>query len=209
MYFSLLNSSSLRHSKVLLSASLFATTLGSATAFSGEKGHKAHKGHGAHEHGKAKLSLVVEGTKVTAQFESPSEGIYGFEHEAKSDADKKKRDAGLEKLKTQFDKMVIFESSLGCKFENTKMNVVSDAEESKASATEHKSIESNESKESGTHSETRAEFVANCTKAPAGSKVTFAFRKQFKGIRSVDVQLLAGEKQTGLVVKNDKGELSL
>ena len=42
--------------------------------------------HGAHEHGRAVLKLVQEGTEVVLHFESPLDSIVGFEHEPENDA---------------------------------------------------------------------------------------------------------------------------
>ena len=81
------------------------------------------KSHGAHEHGTGKINLVVEGNKLTAQLEVPSESIYGFEYEPKTETEKKSRfDAG-EKLKSNIDKMIVLDPKLSCVFSNTKLDL--------------------------------------------------------------------------------------
>lgn len=160
-----------------------------------------HKGHAPHEHGHAKLNLVVEGNKLTAQFEAPSESIYGFEYEAKSEKDKKRRDAGGEKLKDGFDKMLVLDKSLGCVFQNTKLNLfVAEGHEEGGDAKAAKKA---------THSETHAEFVATCQKPLAGSKASFAFGKVFPRLKELKVQVLGDTKQSGADIDNDKGEVTL
>ncbi|MCA3086160.1 MAG: DUF2796 domain-containing protein [Rhodocyclaceae bacterium] len=169
-----------------------------ATAFA-SKGK--HKSHGAHEHGNAKLNLVVEGNKLTAQLEVPSESIYGFEYEPKSEKDKKQREAGGEKLKSSFEKMLVIDKSLGCAFQNTKLDL--HASDGGKGHDDHKSGKK------GEHSETRAEFVATCQKPLAGTKVSFAFGKVFPRIKEIKVQVISDSKQSGADIDNDKGDVTL
>jgi hypothetical protein len=201
--------------KRTLALSLIAFPLFLSPAFA----EKKHKGHGAHVHGHAKLSLVAEGQKLTAVFEVPSNSIYGFEYEPKTDAEKKKREEGGEKLKSNFEKMLILDKSLGCQFQNTKLNLhVSEDEPSsereniagKESAEKTSEAHSHiDEKKAGQHSETHAEFVANCQKPLAGTKVKFAFRKIFPAIKEINVQVVTDTKQSGAEIKRDKGEITL
>ena len=62
---------------------------------------------------------------------------------------------------------------------------------------------------SGDHSETRAEFVADCQKPLAGAKVNFGFGKFFPSVKEVKVLVLSGEKQAGADIDNDKGSVTL
>ena len=195
----------------LLSTSLllFVSSLASVSVASQKKRHTKHK-HGAHEHGSAILNLVVEGSKVTAQFQAPSESIWGFEYTAKSEADKQKQADGSEKLKASFDKMLLIESAFGCSFKSTKFEVQASKNEQKVEQKhggEHN--HSGEQKHSGEHSEVHAEFVSECQKPLAGAKVNFAFGKFFPGIKAMKIQLLSGEKQTGATIENDKGAVNL
>jgi len=153
-------------------------------------GKTKHKGHHAHEHGHAELSLVVEGTKLTARLEVPAESIYGFEYEAKTDADKKKRDAGCEKLKTNFGAMVAVDPAYGCTFTN-------------------KSLEPRAAGHAGDHGETHAEFEATCQKPPSGANVDIAFDKFFPRVKKIKVQVLSGEKQSGADIQGGKGSAKL
>jgi len=184
----------------MLSASLSLSALAAGKA--------KHKGHQAHEHGHAKLNLLVEGNKLTAQLEAPSESIYGFEHEAKTDADKKKRDAGGEKLKANFGKMVIVDSAYGCTYTNKSLELhAAEKEGENAGKTAKAGEKTHEG--SGDHSETHAEFVADCQKPLAGAKVNFGFGKIFPRVKEVKVQVLSGEKQSGADIDNDKGSVTL
>jgi hypothetical protein len=163
------------------------------------------KGHAAHEHGVAKVSVVAEGMTLTIQLEAPSESIYGFEHEAKKPSDVKKRDEAVEKLKTNADKIFLLDTSLECKVANTDVKAFvtedkADDKENKKHSKKHKA---------GTHSEVHATFKFECGKPVAGSTMKFAARSQFKALRTLNVQVLSGDKQAGSTIKNDKGEIQL
>lgn len=164
----------------------------------------AGRGHKAHEHGTATVNIVGEANTVTIQLESPSEAIYGFEHEAKKPADIKKRDEAVEKLKTNADKMFVLDVSLGCKMTEATINpFVTEAEAAK----EDKKNKHNHKK--GTHSEVHAKFKFECSKPVAGSEVKFATRTHFKSLRKLKVQTLSGETQSGTTVVNDSGSAKL
>ncbi len=165
--------------------------------------------HKAHEHGAGKLNLIVEGNKLTAQFEIPSESIYGFEHEPHNAAEKQQRTAGGEKLKSKIAEMIVLDSKLNCKFKLTQLNLHAEEADETESTPITKGITKTHSKSSADHSETHAEFVAECSSPLAGTKVHFGFSKFFPEIREVNVQVLSGEKQLGIDVKNNKGEVSL
>jgi len=168
-------------------------------AFAGGKGHKAH------EHGKAQVNIVGEGNTITIALESPSDGIYGFEHEAKKPEEIKKRDEAVEKLKLNADKMFVLDPVLNCKVVSTDVKpFVTDDEPAK---------ENNKSKKhshkKGTHSEVHATFKFECGKPVAGTSVKFAVTQVFKALKTLNVQVLSGDKQSGTTIKKDSGTVTL
>jgi hypothetical protein len=99
-------------------------------------GAAAEKRHtDTHVHGVAEINIAVEGAKAVIEFRAPAESVMGFEHEAKSDSDRKKRDAALELLRAKKDQLVLFDSKLGCKPSEMKTKVV---EEQRADAKEQR-----------------------------------------------------------------------
>lgn len=58
----------------------------------------SHDSLGAHEHGVASLNAALDGNLLELQFESPAMNLVGFEHAAKSDADKAKVAAAKREL---------------------------------------------------------------------------------------------------------------
>ena len=50
--------------------------------------HEEHASLDAHEHGVASLNVALDGQTLEIQLQSPAMNLVGFEHEAKSEADK-------------------------------------------------------------------------------------------------------------------------
>lgn len=156
----------------------------------------------AHEHGSAKVSIAFESTKGAPkgviEFESPAESVIGFEHEAKSAADKAQAAAALNTLKARFAEMVIFPAAASCRVTNksAKVEAGHGAEKTKGAKQEQ-------------HAEVHAEFDVQCAKPLAGTEIRFGFTKVFPKIHDVDVALLAGEQQLSADVENDKGVLKI
>lgn len=160
--------------------------------------------HDAHVHGLAEINIAVEGTKATVEFRAPAESVMGFEHEAKSESDRKKRDAALEQLRTKRDQMVLFDAKLGCKSSDVKTAIVEQKEEAQSAKDAHK-----DQKKSGEHREIRGTFSVACDKPLAGSRVKFGVSKVFRDIQEIKVQVVGDSGQSGATIKRDKGDIKL
>jgi hypothetical protein len=156
-------------------------------------------------HGVGYINIVVEGKRATVEFLAPAEGLYGFEHQARTRAEQDKREAALARLQQNISTMVVFEADRGCQFAKQKIVVEVDVED------EHEQGKGAEKapKKSGEHSEVHAEFTVTCEKPLAGSQVWFGVSKIFPAIKTVHVQVLSDTRQAGVEVRNDKGSLKL
>ena len=148
-----------------------------------------HRHHGAHNHGSATASLAFDGVNGRLEFKSPSESIFGFEHEAKTDKDKKTQAAGLSTLENKIAQIVVFDSKLNCQFTKDKIEVVKEANEN--------------------HSDTSASFNISCKKTPIGSHITFFFQKFFPKLHDVDLQILADSVQKSAEAKSNGMQVEL
>jgi hypothetical protein len=159
----------------------------------------------SHAHGVAEINIVVEGKRVVVEFHAPSESVMGFEHEAKSESERKKRDAALKLINEKFPEMVILERKTGCRPEEGKVAIVrSDSEEKKDKKHSH----SNQ-KTGGEHREVRATFNFECQQNPSGSRVQFGVTRLFPSIHEVKVHVLSDAKQAGATITKDRGEVRL
>lgn len=145
--------------------------------------------HKAHVHGSAQLSLAFDGINGKLEFESPAESIIGFEHQAKTDGQKKQVKEALEILKTKMPEMIVFNPELGCVFKLTEAQVKM----------------SNETN----HSETHANFDLVCNKSPKGSELTFQFTKIFPKLKKVKAQILIDDIQKSLKITKSPTSLKL
>ena len=176
--------------------------------FSFDVGGAAEKRHHqAHVHGVAEINIAVEGTKAAVEFRAPAESVMGFEHEAKSESDKKKRDAALEQLRAKGGQMVVFDPKLGCKSSDMKTAIVEakgDSTKAQAGKDAHK-----DQKKSGEHREVHGTFSVACDKPLAGSRVKFGVHKVYRDIQEIKVQVLGDSGQSGATIKKDKGDVKL
>jgi hypothetical protein len=138
------------------------------------------------------------------EIRAPAENIMGFEHEARSDSDKKKRDAALKLLRSRVDQMVLFDPKLRCKSSEMKTVVT---EEHEAHGEEKPAAK--DQKVTGEHREVQGTFSVACSAPLAGSHVRFGITKVFPAIHEVKVQVLGDSGQSGATIKNDQGEVRL
>jgi Protein of unknown function (DUF2796) len=182
---------------------------GLAVSMGNSSGAAEKRRHDAHAHGVAEINIAVDGTEAEVEFRAPAENVMGFEHEAKSESDKKKRDAALRTVQTKMSEMVVFDSKLGCKFSEVKTEVVEEKEhgsETKSGKTGH---DHKDEKKTGEHREVHANFSVACAQPLAGSRVTFGVQKNFRSIDQIKVQVVGDAKQSGATIKKDKGEVRL
>ncbi|MFZ4404633.1 MAG: ZrgA family zinc uptake protein [Pseudobdellovibrionaceae bacterium] len=163
----------------------------STTVYAGKKNE--HRHHEAHVHGGATLSIAFDQLKGKVEFKAASEGVLGFEHEAKSEKDKKKLNDTIAKFETSIGSMVKFDESAGCTFVKEKIEMAAKKEENDAEEKEHK-------EHKGEHSDFIANFSVDCKKDIKSTKVTFDF-SQFKGLKDLDVTLLVGDLQKSVEIK--------
>ncbi len=174
--------------------------------------------HGAHSHDAAEFNMAVTGNILVLDVEIPAMTIYGFEHVAATDKDKKARDEGVKKL-SQILNLVKIDNS-NCRAETVKLDAFVPEEDddhdhddapTAAKSTTKKPLEKPLGKtfKKAQHGDVKGQFKITCEKPLAGKKVTFAASKTFPGIKRIEIQLLSGDKQSGEVIKNDVGSLSL
>lgn len=168
--------------------------LASTTVYAGKK--KEHRHHEAHVHGGATLNIAFNGLKGTVEFKAASEGVIGFEYEAKSAEDKKKLSDAMTKFESSIGSMVKFDESAGCVFVKDKIEVVPEKEDHDAKGKKHDDHE-------GEHSDFIAHFSVNCQKDIKMTKLEIDF-DSVSGLNDLDVTVLVGDLQKSEEAKRDK-----
>jgi hypothetical protein len=149
--------------------------------------NKEHRHHEAHVHGHATLNIAFDQVKGKVEFKAASQSILGFEHQAKSEKDKKIMSEAISIFETAIGSMVKFDESLGCVFMKEKIEMMAENQ-------------GYEKYKKGEHSDFVASYNVECKKELKGTKVTFDFT-QFKGIKDLDVTLLVDDLQKTVEVK--------
>jgi hypothetical protein len=159
----------------------------------------------------SRLNIAVESNTAVIEFRAPGESLYRFEHEARTDTEKKKQQAAVELLKGKIHELLILDKALGCKFTPKRVAVVAEGADRGKKAEEQKASPGKqaEQKKSSEHREVVAEFSLTCEKPLSGSTVRFGFTKAFPSLQELKVQALSGDKQSGATVRKDKGSAKL
>jgi hypothetical protein len=157
---------------------IFLLVMGTANVFAKEQEHREHE---AHVHGAAALSIAFEGSSGRVEFKGASDGILGFEYEAKSTKDKETLAKIIAQFESNISKMIQLDSSLGCLFVKDKIE-------------QHR-------EGTGSHSDFIANFNVVCQKSIKGSKLNLNFTS-FKGLKDLDVTILADELQKSVELKD-------
>jgi len=160
--------------------------------------HEAHGSLNAHEHGLAQLNVVLDGQALELELESPAMNLVGFEHAAKSDADKAKVAAALSQLQ---DPLALFGLNAGaCTVSKQELESPLFAAEEKQHAHGHKhKHEEQHDDHDSEHSEIHAHYQLDC-KTPGELKQLDLKElfKRFPATTKIQVQLIGPNGQQGL-----------
>ncbi|AYF88688.1 DUF2796 domain-containing protein [Pseudomonas sp. JS3066] len=159
-----------------------------------------HGSLGAHEHGVAQLNAVLDGKTLELELESPAMNLVGFEHEAKSDADKAKVAAAraeLEKPLTLF----ALPATAGCKVKSQEL------ESPLFGADEHH--DEHAEGHDHEHSEVHAHYQFECAKPDELKALDLAgLFKRFPATLKIQVQLIGPNGQQGAELSASNASLS-
>lgn len=175
-----------------------ALTALSLNVFAGKE--KKHRHHDSHLHGTATLSIAFEQLNGKIEFKAASEGILGFEHEARSEKEKQKLANIIAVFEKSSSQLIQFDANSNCVFtaEKVGMEAESGATEGKAAKGPHK--HEHKKAHQGEHSDFVAHYNVQCQKDLKGTQLTLDF-SQFKGLRDTDVTLLIGDLQKSIELK--------
>lgn len=159
----------------------------------------AHDSLGAHEHGVASLNVALDGQTLELQLESPAMNLVGFEHTAKSDADKAKVAAAKAELEQPLS---LFALAAGdCKATQVELQspLFGDAGHHDHDHHEHQ----------GEHSEIHAHYRFDCARANDLKQLDLAeLFKRFPATKKIQVQLIGPSGQQGVELTPAQPRLS-
>jgi hypothetical protein len=159
-----------------------------------------------HSHGNAKLDIAVEGNKVAFDFDTPAEGLYGFEYEPKKESEKKIVNDANGRFTSGASELFRLSPELGCKVTKAEVKKEGEADAPKDSKPDTKGAKVSPKE---THSDINASVEFTCTKPVSGQKVTIALIKAFPRLKSLKVQINTAAKQGAETVTKPEQEVSL
>ena len=157
--------------------------------------HAEHGSLDAHEHGAAQLNVVLDGKVLELQLESPAMNLVGFEHAAKSDADKAKVAAARSQLEQP---QPLFGLNAGdCKISNQELESPLFAEH--ADSHEHEHEHEHEKSHDSEHSDIHAHYTLDCQKPEELKQLNLGeLFKRFPATEKIQVQLIGPNGQQGV-----------
>lgn len=176
--------------KVSAATMLLLLSTGSRVGFA-----QKNKQH-AHVHGAAKLAIAIDSQKVSFDLDTPAEGLYGFEHEPKTPAEKKAVVDAHAQFTSHADDLFRFSKESGCTTTKTEVKKEGETGQKQPPAKQ-------------THSDVNALVEFNCTKPVAGSKVVIALIQKFPHIKSIQVQIISDKIQRAETIKKPEHEMDL
>jgi hypothetical protein len=147
-----------------------------------------HREHGAHVHGAAHVAIAFDGTHGSVEFESPADGVVGFEQKPKNEKQRQRLNEALGELDATIAKMIVFDPKSGCHFQKKAIEFIS---------------------ENGGHGDVRGKWDVTCMRSPAGTTLTFQFQKFFPKLKDVDVQILIDTLQKALEANSNGTRIEL
>jgi hypothetical protein len=155
---------------------------------------------GAHQHGHGRLNIAIEGTRVSMELEVPCNDVVGFEHAAKTKAQR----TAVQKAKTQLgtpQSLFRFPAAAGCTLKQADVKIESGTEKSKPKAdSKHADHD---------HSEFRAEYALDCSAIASLTSIEFPYFDAFKGAEELEVNIITPKGQSKFEVKNSNPRLDL
>ena len=157
--------------------------------------HAEHGSLDAHEHGAAQLNVVLDGKVLELQLESPAMNLVGFEHAAKSDADKAKVAAARSQLEQP---QPLFGLNAGdCTISNQELESPLFADH--ADTHKHEHDHDHEKSHDSEHSDIHAHYTLDCQKPEELKQLNLGeLFKRFPATEKIQVQLIGPNGQQGL-----------
>ena len=162
----------------------------------------SHDSLGAHEHGVANLNAALDGNLLELQFESPAMNLVGFEHAAKSDADKAKVAAAKGELEQPITLFALGSGDCKATEVELKSPLFGDADHDHDHDHDHHAHE-------GEHSDIHAHYRFECAKVNELKQLDLAeLFKRFPATEKIQVQLIGPNGQQGVELTPAQPRLS-
>ncbi|UXH40520.1 DUF2796 domain-containing protein [Pseudomonas promysalinigenes] len=188
--------------RLLLALPFALLPLAAAQAHEDHDHDHTHGTLGAHEHGVAKLNVVLDGNTLELELDSPAMNLVGFEHMASSDADKAKVAAVRQQLEQPL-KLFALASAAGCKDDQQELQspLFGDAAKADDDGDEHE--------KGHVHSDINAHYQLTCATPAKLTQIDLApLYKAFPATQKINVQLIGPNGQKGVETSPTKAAVT-
>ncbi len=173
---------------------------------------QAHREQGPHEHGAGALNLVIDGSVVEIERESPAASIVGFEHAPKDAAERATLDRAVATLKDG-ERLFGFPAAAGCRLTGSSVSssLLGDApageagheghedhDDSQATETHHEAGDHDAEHEHETHADLDADYRFECRDAARIGPVEVRLFEAFPATQRLRVQFATANRQGGV-----------
>ena len=153
-----------------------------------------HGSLGAHEHGVASLNVALDGQNLELQIDSPAMNFVGFEHAAKSDADKAKVAAAKAELEKPVELFGLAAGACQVTKQELESPLFGGHDHHHDEAHEHGHAHADEHE----HSDIEASYQLSCKQADALKQLDLSeLFKRFPATQKIQVQLIGPSGQQG------------
>lgn len=143
----------------------------------------------AHQHGALALDIAIEARKMSLQMASPLDNLVGFERAPRNDAERKRVDAALAKLK-DVPALFTIDPAAGCKLAKVELS----SAVLKLGAAGPGSAQPGGAKDNE-HAELDATYEFDCQDAARAAFVDVQLFDAFAGMKQIDVQVATAAGQ--------------
>ncbi|AQZ93823.1 DUF2796 domain-containing protein [Halopseudomonas phragmitis] len=174
--------------------------------------HHGHNGHdhdhahehgdslGAHQHGVANLNLVLEGSALAIELESPADNLVGFEYLPSTDADKAKVREAMASLR-QADALFQFPAAAGCSLDQVELQSPLFSAVEHSHKHDHGHAHKHKHDHDNAHNDIEAHYHFTCTNVAALNQIELKLFESFPRTEKLLLQAITPTGQQG-------GELS-
>lgn len=177
--------------------------------FAAHAGDKEHRELGAHEHGHGSFNIAIEGKRVSMELESPGADIVGFEHKARTDA-QKAAVAAAKKTLAGLVNVVGLPAAAGCKLTEVEVELeIEDDDHDDHKKDDHKKEAKAKDEAEKSHSEFHVEYDLTCNDPGKITELTFPYFDSFKGAEELEVSIVGPKSQKKFEVDRKNAKISL
>ena len=170
----------------------------------------------AHEHGHGRLNIAIEGDNVAVELEVPGADIVGFEHEAKTSA-QKQLVVNAKRVLSNVASVITFSESAKCSPVTQKVILEHDDDEEdhgddKEDHSDPEEKHDDHDHESDTekqHSEFQAEYRLSCAAPEEIELIAFPYFEKFTQAEVLSVVVLSDNGQGSFEVTREKPFIDL